>query len=199
MSALTSAFGKKRLAVLALSISAHRPKADVPKCAPPHVRGVHQAFMCRYLACDVGRRSNNPPSPGSLTMNECEAISRRNALSLGLAALFSLAATPILLTVSEAEAQQPATPPATAPTPGTTPPTDTTPGTERRLERRRRRRARRAARRDRRRARRTARRDRRQARRAARRDRRQDRREGRRERRDDRREGRGERREERRN
>ena len=41
-------------------------------------------------------------------MSECETISRRKALSLGLAALFSLAATPTLLTVSEAEAQQPA-------------------------------------------------------------------------------------------
>ena len=101
-------------------------------------------------------------------MSECEAISRRKALSLGLAALFSLAATPTLLPVSEAEAQQPATPPATAPTPGTTPPT--TPGTERRLERRRRRQARRAGRRDRRRARRAGRRDRRQARRAGRRE-----------------------------
>ena len=39
-------------------------------------------------------------------MSECEAISRRRALSLGLAALFSLAATPTLLTVSEAEGLQ---------------------------------------------------------------------------------------------
>ena len=61
-------------------------------------------------------------------MSECEAISRRKALSLGLAALFSLAATPTLLTVSEAEAQQPAPAPTPAPTPRTTPPTHTTPG-----------------------------------------------------------------------
>ena len=59
-------------------------------------------------------------------MSECEAISRRKALSLGLAALFSLAATPTLLTVSEAEAQQPA-PAAPAPTPRTTPPTERRP------------------------------------------------------------------------
>ena len=53
-----------------------------------------------------------------------EMISRRNALSLmGLAAAFGLAATPTILTVSEAEAQTtaaptPAAPTATAPTAG---------------------------------------------------------------------------------
>ena len=134
-----------------------------------------------------GKAEHNPLRTGSLTMSEYEAISRRKALSFGLAALFSLAAPPTLLMVSEAEAQQPAPMPAPAPTPRTTPPADTTPGTERRQERRRRRQARRAGRRDRRRSRRAGRRDRRQARRTSRRDRRQDRREGRGERRQERR------------
>ena len=101
-----------------------------------------------------------------------ETISRRRVLALlGLTTL-SLT-VPTVLTVSDAEAQQPAppagTPPAGAPT-----------GTERRQERR---------------IRRT---ERRQDRRLRRTERRQARREGRRERRDVRREGRTERREERR-
>ena len=60
-----------------------------------------------------------------------EVISRRRALSLlGLAA-FSLAVAPTVLTVSDAEAQQPAAPTAPAAAPIT--------GTERRQERRTRR------------------------------------------------------------
>jgi hypothetical protein len=48
-----------------------------------------------------------------------ETISRRKALSLmGLAAAFGLAATPTVLTVSDAEAQTAAAPTAVAPTAG---------------------------------------------------------------------------------
>jgi hypothetical protein len=87
-----------------------------------------------------------------------EIISRRKALSLmGLAAAFGLAATPTVLTVSDAEAQTAAAPTAVAPTAGM---------------------QRRAARHERRHERRAARHDRRMERREARHDRRQDRRTG---------------------
>jgi hypothetical protein len=101
--------------------------------------------------------------------NETETISRRRALSvLGLAAL-SLAIAPTVLTVSDAEAQQPST------TPGQNPPTGTgtnpQTGTERRQERRtgrsERRQQRRTERTERRKKRRTARTERRQTRRGA--------------------------------
>ena len=73
-------------------------------------------------------------------------ISRRKALSLmGLAAAFGLAATPTVLTVSDAEAQTAAAPTAAAPTPGM----------ERRAARHERRTERRAARHERRMERRT--------------------------------------------
>ena len=86
-----------------------------------------------------------------------ETISRRKALSLmGLAAAFGLAATPTVLTVSDAEAQTAAAP---------------TAGVERRQERR-------AARHERRHERRAARHERRQERRTARHERRQERRTG---------------------
>jgi hypothetical protein len=75
-----------------------------------------------------------------------EMISRRKALSLmGLAAAFSLAATPTVLTVSDAEAQTAAAPTAVAPTAGM----------ERRAGRHERRMERRAARHERRQERRT--------------------------------------------
>ena len=91
-----------------------------------------------------------------------ETISRRKALSLmGLAAAFGLAATPTVLTVSDAEAQTAAAPTAAAPTAGV----------ERRQERR-------AARHERRHERRAARHERRHERRAARHERRQERRTG---------------------
>ena len=83
-----------------------------------------------------------------------ETISRRKALSLlGLAAAFGLAATPTILTVSEAEAQTTGAPTAAAPT-ATAP----TAGVARRQ-------ARRTARTERRQMRRTARTERRQVRR----------------------------------
>jgi hypothetical protein len=83
-----------------------------------------------------------------------ETISRRKALSLlGLAAAFGLAATPTILTVSDAEAQTTAAPTAAAPT-ATAP----TAGVARRQ-------ARRTARTERRQMRRTARTERRQVRR----------------------------------
>jgi hypothetical protein len=94
-------------------------------------------------------------------MSESEVISRRKALSRGLAALFSLAAAQTVLTVSDAEAQQPA--------PATTPPAVGTPGTVRRQERR-------AGRTERRQERRTGRTERRQERRTGRTERREDRR-----------------------
>jgi len=88
---------------------------------------VHFAFMCRVL--NVKRRSQ-----GRFDMNKeikSEEISRRSALSLlGLAAL-GLAVPTTVLTVSDAEAQQPAAPTAPAAAPMT--------GTERRQERRTRR------------------------------------------------------------
>jgi hypothetical protein len=85
-----------------------------------------------------------------------ETISRRKALSLiGLAAAFGLAAAPMVLTVSDAEAQTAAAPTATAPTAGM----------ERRQERRAARHERREARHERRQERREARHDRRQERR----------------------------------
>jgi hypothetical protein len=72
-----------------------------------------------------------------------EVISRRSALSLlGLAAL-GLAMPTTVLTVSDAEAQQPAAPTAAPTAPGAAPMT----GTERRQERRTRRVSRRKARR----------------------------------------------------
>ena len=109
-------------------------------------------------------RRDCPPTKGVLTMSEFEVISRRKALSLGLAALFSLAAAPALLTVAEAEPQQPVP----APPPEIPPPTDETPGQQRRTERRRRRRLRRAERRRRRLQRRARRRERRTGRRVRR-------------------------------
>ena len=101
--------------------------------------------------------------------NETEMVSRRSAFSiLGLAAL-SLAMAPTVLTVSDAEAQQPSTTPQTGT--ATAPQT----GTERRQERR------------------TARTERRQKRRTARTERRQERREARHERRTERTTGRADR------
>ena len=80
-----------------------------------------------------------------------EMISRRKALSLmGLAAAFGLAATPTVLTVSDAEAQTAAAPTAAAPT-AVAP----TAGMERRAARHERRMERRAARHERRQERRT--------------------------------------------
>ena len=88
---------------------------------------VHFAFMYRVL--NVKR-----PSQGRFDMNreiKSEVISRRSALSLlGMAAL-GLAVPTTVLTVSDAEAQQPAAPTAPAAAPIT--------GTERRQERRTRR------------------------------------------------------------
>ena len=95
-----------------------------------------------------------------------EVISRRGALSLlGLAAL-SLAVPSAVLTVSDAEAQQPAAPPTGA---STTPPGAAPTGTERRQERRK-------GRTERRQERRKGRTERRQARRKGRKVRRQERR-----------------------
>ena len=95
--------------------------------------------------------------------SEPKRVSRRSALALfGYAAAFGLVASPVILTVSPAEAQ-------TSPTPTTptTPPTDAAKsGTERRQERR------------------TGRAERRQERRTGRTERRQERRTGRDERRD---------------
>jgi hypothetical protein len=102
-------------------------------------------------------------------MSESEVISRRKALSiLGLAAVSSLVAAPTVLTVSDAEAQQPAT--------GTTPPAGGTPGTTRRQERRTERTERRQGRREQRHERRTERHERRHERRTGRTERRQERR-----------------------
>jgi hypothetical protein len=78
-------------------------------------------------------------------MSESEMISRRKAFSLlGLVAAFSLAAAPTVLTVSDAEAQQPAPPV----TPSATPPAGEETGRERRHERRKHRRERREERRE---------------------------------------------------
>ena len=69
-------------------------------------------------------------------MSESEVISRRKALSLmGLAAAFSLAAAPTVLTVSDAEAQA-TTPAPTAPAPTAPAPTGGTHGMQRRQARR---------------------------------------------------------------
>ena len=117
--------------------------------------------------------------------SEMEMMSRRRAFSiLGLAAL-SMAMSPTVLTVSEAEAQQPST---QTPQTGTT----TTPqtGTQRREERR-------EGRTERRQERRTARTELRQARRIARTERRHERREARDERRTERTTGRADRRQQR--
>jgi hypothetical protein len=66
-------------------------------------------------------------------MRKSEKNSRRKAFSLlGLLAAFSLAAAPTVLTVSDAEAQQPAPPV----TPSATPPAGEETGRERRHERR---------------------------------------------------------------
>jgi hypothetical protein len=112
--------------------------------------------------------------------NETEMISRRRAFSVfGLAAL-SLALAPPVLTVSDAEAQQPSTSPQT----GTATTTQT--GTERRRERR-------GERSEQRQERRTARTERRQKRRTARTERRNERREARHERRTERTTGRADR------
>jgi hypothetical protein len=117
--------------------------------------------------------------------NETETISRRRAFSLlGLAAL-SLAMAPMVLTVSDAEAQQPSTTSGQNPQTGTgtTPQTGTATapktGAERRHERRK------------------ARRERRHERREARRERRHERREVRHERREERTTGRANRRQQR--
>ena len=78
-------------------------------------------------------------------MSESEMISRRKAFSLlGLVAAFSLAAAPTVLTVSDAEAQQPVPPV----TPSATPPAGEKTGRERRHERRKHRRERREERRE---------------------------------------------------
>ena len=117
--------------------------------------------------------------------NETETISRRRAFSLlGLAAL-SLAMSPTILAVSDAEAQQPSTNAGQTPQTGTA----TTPqtGTERRQERRGERTERRTARTERRQERRTARTERRHERRAARAERRTERTTGRADRRQERR------------
>jgi hypothetical protein len=115
---------------------------------------------------------------------EMEVISRRRAFSiLGLAAL-SLAMAPTVLTVSDAEAQQPSTTPQTGT--ATTPQT----GAGRRQERRRERTEQRQERR-------TARTERRQKRRAARTERRNERREARHERSTERTTGRANRRQQR--
>jgi hypothetical protein len=118
--------------------------------------------------------------------NETEMISRRRAFSfLGLAVL-GLAISPAVLTLSEAEAQQPsAQPPQTG---ATTAPQS---GRQRREERREGRRERREERRE-------DRRERREERRSHRRERREERRAHRRERREDRRSRRTERRQQRR-
>ena len=99
--------------------------------------------------------------------SEMELISRRRIFRvLGLAAL-ALAATPALLTVSDAEAQgtAPATPSTQTPQAPTTPQTGTERRQERRTERTQRRQERRTARTERRQERRTARTERRENRR----------------------------------
>src|SRR6516165_920157 len=109
--------------------------------------------------------------------HETEMVSRRRAFSiLGLAAL-SLALSPTVLPLSDAEAQQPGTTPQTGTT--TTPQTGTQRREERRQERTERRQARRTARTERRQARRTARTERRHERREARHERREERTTGR--------------------
>ena len=105
--------------------------------------------------------------------NETEMISRRRAFSiLGLAAL-SLALSPTVLPLSDAEAQQPSTAPQTGT--ATTPQTGTQRREERRQERTERRQGRRTARTERRHERREARNERRTDRTTGRADRRQQR------------------------
>ncbi len=78
-------------------------------------------------------------------MSESEMISRRKAFSLlGLMAAFSLAAAPTVLTLSDAEAQQPAPPTGQQ----AAPPAGEKTGRERRKERREHRRKRRHERRE---------------------------------------------------
>ena len=132
--------------------------------------------------------------------NETETISRRRAFSLlGLAAL-SLAMSPTILAVSDAEAQQPSTNAGQTPQTGTatTPQTGTERRQERRGERTEHRQERRGERTERRQERRTARTERRQERRTARTERRHERRAARAERRTERTTGRADRRQERR-
>ncbi len=105
-------------------------------------------------------------------MSGSEMISRRKAFSLlGLAAAFSLAVAPTVLTMSDAEAQQAAPPTGQQPAP----PAGGTTGTERRQERR------------------TGRTERREERRTRRKKRRHARSEGRKKRREERQKGREER------
>jgi hypothetical protein len=161
-------------------------------CSYTRVRNARRAWEFREV--DVAER------------NTSEAISRRRALFMALAAPLSLAMPPTVLLVSDAETAQPAGPETAQPAapkaaqqvaqqtaappaaPQTAPQAGPQTGTERRQERRK-------TRAERRQERRTARVERRQKRRTARTERRQERRAGRMERREERRTGRAQRRE----
>lgn len=154
-------------------------------------------------ACDckvlTTARHNHEGSLNVTEKTELELISRRRAFSIfGFAAL-SMAMAPTVLTVSDADAQQPTTTTGQNPQTGTgtTPQTDTERRQERRGERTERREGRREKRTERRQGRRTARTERRQERRNARTERRHERREARHERRTERTTGRANRRQQR--